>query len=140
MAEDRQPAANQGTGGNGAVRGVGPGGGHGPGNGPGARVRGPRPKLDNPGKLFKRVMGYTLKDYGICWVVVVICIFVSVYSSLQGTMFMRTLIDSYIAPMIGGVNPDYGPLAGAIGRVAIFYALGVAASFTQSRILINVSQ
>ncbi len=135
MAEDRQPAANQGVGGS----GHGPAGGHGPG-GPGARGRGPRPKLDNPGKLFKRVMGYTLKDYGICWVIVVICIFVSVYSSLQGTMFMRTLIDSYIVPMIGGVNPDYGPLVGAIGRVAIFYALGVAASFTQSRILINVAQ
>ena len=88
MAEDRQPAANQGVGGS----GHGPAGGHGPG-GPGARGRGPRPKLDNPGKLFKRVMGYTLKDYGICWVIVVICIFVSVYSSLQGTMFMRTLID-----------------------------------------------
>ena len=145
MAEDRQPAANQGVGGSGhgPAGGHGPGGhgpgGHGPG-GPGARGRGPRPKLDNPGKLFKRVMGYTLKDYGICWVIVVICIFVSVYSSLQGTMFMRTLIDSYIVPMIGGVNPDYGPLAGAIGRVAIFYALGVAASFTQSRILINVAQ
>ncbi len=140
MAEDRQPAANQGVGGS----GHGPAGGHGPGGhgpgGPGARGRGPRPKLDNPGKLFKRVMGYTLKDYGICWVIVVICIFVSVYSSLQGTMFMRTLIDSYIVPMIGGVNPDYGPLVGAIGRVAIFYALGVAASFTQSRILINVAQ
>lgn len=140
MAEDRQPAANQGVGGSGhgLAGGHGPGG-HGPG-GPGARGRGPRPKLDNPGKLFKRVMGYTLKDYGICWVIVVICIFVSVYSSLQGTMFMRTLIDSYIVPMIGGVNPDYGPLVGAIGRVAIFYALGVAASFTQSRILINVAQ
>ncbi len=146
MAEERQsaaerPSTNQGTaggpGGNGAA-GHGPAGpGHGPG---GARVRGPRPKLDNPGKLFKRVMGYTLKDYGICWVIVVICIFVSVYSSLQGTMFMRTLIDSYILPLIGGANPDYGPLAGAIGRVAVFYGLGVLASFTQSRILINVAQ
>jgi ATP-binding cassette subfamily B protein len=64
-------------------------------------------------------MGYTLKDYGICWAVVVVCIFVSVYASLQGTMFMRTLIDSYILPLVGGQNPDYGPLAGAIGRVAI---------------------
>ncbi len=149
MAEVRQSGAGQGTGNPGTPGSQGAGnhnpgsmrgpGGHGPG-GPGARGRGPRPKLENPGKLFRRVMGYTLKDYGICWAVVVVCIFVSVYASLQGTMFMRPLIDSYILPLVGGQNPDYGPLAGAIGRVAIFYALGVAASFTQSRILINVAQ
>ena len=84
----------------------GPGpGGHGPGGPRGGR--GPRPRIENPGKLFKRVMGYTLKDYAAGWVVVVICIFVSAYSSLQGTMFMRTLIDSYIMPLIGRENPDF---------------------------------
>ncbi len=155
MAEDRRLAAEQGTlgvgeqGRNGSVNGHGPGGGNGSGgmggpgpggHGPGGRVRGPRPKLEHPGKLFGRVMGYTLKDYGIFWVIVVVCIFVSVYASLQGTMFMRTLIDAYILPLMSGSNPDYGPLASAIGRVAIFYALGVAASFTQSKILIYVAQ
>ncbi len=114
----------------------------GPGHGPGGPrgARGPRPKIENPGKLFKRVMRYTLKDYAIGWIVVVVCIFASVYASLQGTMFMRTLIDSYILPLIGRENPDFGPLQGAITRVACFYALGVIASFTQSRILINIGQ
>ena len=147
MAEERISTANPGTegaagsggqsAGSGAgARNMGPGG-HGPG---GPRGRGPRPKIENPGKLFKRLMGYTLKDYAIGWVVVVVCIFVSVYSSLQGTMFMRTLIDDYILPLIGKKNPDFSSLAGAIGRVALFYALGVVASFTQSRILINIGQ
>ena len=85
-------------------------------------------------------MGYTLKDYAIGWVVVVICIFATVYCSLQGTMFMRTLIDDYILPLIGRENPEFDALAGAITRVAIFYALGVAAAYTQSRILINIGQ
>ncbi len=102
--------------------------------------RGPRPKIENPGKLFKRIMAYTLKDYALGWILVVVCIFVSVFASLQGTMFMRTLIDTYILPLIGGENPDFGPLAGAIGRVACFYGLGVLAAFTQSRVLINVGQ
>jgi len=147
MAEERQLGVGQGAGGAGTDtgstgRGAGSAGGpdrgpHGPG---GPRARGPRPKIKNPGRLFKRIMGYTLKDYGWCWAVVVICIFVTVYSSLQGTMFMRTLIDAYILPLMGGTDPDFGPLAGAIGRVAAFYALGVIASFTQSRILINVAQ
>ena len=97
MADDRVNTANSGQGtpekGNNGI-GSRPAG-HGPG-GPGARGRGPRPKIENPGRLFKRLMGYTLKDYAAGWIVVVVCIFVSVYSSLQGTMFMRTLIDSYI--------------------------------------------
>ena len=86
MAEERNSATNK-----------GPGPGHGPG---GPRGRGPRPKVENPGKIFKRIMSYTLKDYGLGWVVVVICIFATVYCSLQGTMFMRNLIDDYILPMI----------------------------------------
>ena len=142
MAEDRLNKTDAGAGApiSGSAGGRGPGhgpGGHGPG---GLRGRGPRPKIENPGKLFKRVMGYTLNDYGIGWIVVVICIFVTVYSSLQGTMFMRTLIDDYILPLIGRENPDFGALAGAIGRVAVFYGLGVAASFIQSRLLINIGQ
>nr|WP_296486436.1 ABC transporter ATP-binding protein [uncultured Acetatifactor sp.] len=126
MAEERNSATNK-----------GPGPGHGPG---GPRGRGPRPKVENPGKIFKRIMSYTLKDYGLGWVVVVICIFATVYCSLQGTMFMRTLIDDYILPLIGRENPEFDALAGAVTRVAIFYAIGVAASYTQSRVLINIGQ
>ncbi len=110
------------------------------GFGPGARGRGPRPKIGNPGKIFKRLMAYTLKDYWLHWVVVVLCIFTTVYSSLQGTMFMRTLIDSYILPMVGRQEPDFAPLLGAISRVACFYGLGVLASFIQSRVMIYVTQ
>jgi len=120
MAEERQPRENRGPGPRGA--------------------RGPRPKIENPGKLLKRMLGYTLKDYGVHWAVVVVCIIVTVFASLQGTLFMRTLIDQYIVPLIGQQNPDFGRLAAAIGRVACFYALGVIASFTQSRVMIRVTQ
>ena len=123
MAEERTTKVNQ-----------GPRGPHGPG------ARGPRPKIENPGKLLKRVLGYTFKDYAIHWIVVVICIVTTVLASLQGTLFMRTLIDDYIAPLLGKQNPDFSPLAGAIGRVACFYGLGVLASFTQSRLMIYVAQ
>ncbi len=110
------------------------------GFGPGARGREPRPKIENPGKIFKRLMAYTLKDYWLHWLVVVLCIVTTVYSSLQGTMFMRTLIDTYILPMIGRQEPDFAPLFGAISRVACFYGLGVLASFIQSRVMIYVTQ
>ena len=121
MAEERKPKVNQ-----------GPGGPRGP--------RGPRPKLENPMGLLKRMLGYTFKDYALHWIVVVICIVTTVFASLQGTLFMRTLIDDYIMPLIGHENPDFSTLAAAIGRVAGFYALGVLASFIQSRVMIYVTQ
>ena len=109
--------------------------------GPGGRgPRGPRPKLENPGLLFRRIMGYVLKNYKIQCILVVVCILVSVFANIQGTMFMRTLIDNYIMPMLTETTPEFGPLAGAIGRVACFYALGAAAAFAQQRMMMYVSQ
>ena len=73
-------------------------------------------------------------------ILVVICILVTVFASTQGTMFMKTLIDTYIAPLIGGADPDFGPLLHAIARVGCFYAAGVLASFVQSRVMVYVTQ
>lgn len=66
--------------------------------------------------------------------------FVSVLANVQGTMFMKTLIDQYITPLLSADTPDFGPLAAAIARVACFYAIGVIATYTYNRIMINVSQ
>ena len=108
--------------------------------GPGARGRGPRPKIENPGKLFKRVMGYVLKNYAVHLVIVAICIFISVLANVQGTMFTKTLIDEYITPLMQAENPDFTPLLQAILRVAGFYLLGVVSAFTYNRIMVNVTQ
>ena len=62
--------------------------------------RGQKPKIENPGKLFKRLMGYVLKNYTPQVVIVVICIFVGVFANIQGTLFMQTLIDSYNEPAL----------------------------------------
>lgn len=110
------------------------------GPGPRGMARGPRPKLENPGQLFKRVIAYTFKDYKFHWIAVAICILVNVFASLQGTLFMKTLIDGYITPLIGQQNPDFSSLTAAITRVACFYGLGVLAVFTQSRLMIYITQ
>lgn len=106
----------------------------------GPRARGPRPKLENPGKLLKRLSSYVFRKYRIHVFIVVICIFISVLASVQGTMFTKTLIDDYIAPLLGTDSPDFGPLAMAIGRVACFYSIGVISSYAYNRIMIYVSQ
>lgn len=102
--------------------------------------KGPAPKINNPMKLLSRLMKFIFSRYAIHYIVVIICIIVSVFCSVQGTLFMQTLIDDYISPMIGVANPDYGPLIGAMSRVAVFYALGVIASFVQQKVLVYVSQ
>ena len=106
----------------------------------GGRIRGVRPKVDNPGKLFKRVMSYCLKDYKFHIAAVVICIFVGVLANVRGTLFTQTLIDDYIMPMVNRKSHDFAPLVHAMVKVAAFYAVGVASSYIYQRIMIRVSQ
>ena len=104
------------------------------------RPQGPKPKIKNPGKLFARLMGFIFKKYLPACIIVVICIFVSVLANVQGTMFTKNLIDDYIVPLLKTGSPDYGPLLAAMGRVAVFYGIGVISTFAYSKIMIYVSQ
>ncbi|MBD5449812.1 MAG: ABC transporter ATP-binding protein [Lachnospiraceae bacterium] len=97
-------------------------------------------RIENPGKVFKRLMKYVAKSYAPHLIIVAILIFVSVLANVQGTMFIQSLIDDYITPMLTTDVPDYHPLAMAILRVAGFYAIGVAAAYTYNRLMINVTQ
>ncbi|MCM1272490.1 MAG: ABC transporter ATP-binding protein/permease [Clostridium sp.] len=112
---------------------------HGP-RGPMRRGMDGGKKVENPGKLFARIMGYVGKKYKAHCVLVVICIIVSALANVQGTLFMRTLIDDYIRPLIGAGNPDYSELLHAITRVAGFYLAGILAAFIQARLLMYVAQ
>lgn len=108
---------------------------------PGPRgPQGPKTKIKNPGKLFARLMGFIFKKYLPACIIVVICIFVSVLANVQGTMFTKNLIDDYIVPLLKTGSPDYGPLLAAMGKVAVFYGIGVISTFAYSKIMIYVSQ
>ena len=98
------------------------------------------PRLEHPGRLMKRLMGYVMKRYGIQYGIVILCIIASVLCNVQGTMFMKTLIDQYIVPMLKDHSHDFSGLNHAILRVASFYAIGVCASFAQQQIMIIVTQ
>ncbi len=114
--------------------------------GPGSRNRRgmPRPKVENPGKVFRRLMGFVMKNYGFQFILVLVCIVVSVLANVQGTLFTKTLIDSYITPLQkaaeAGGAVDYHPLLAAMARVAIFYAIGIAATYAQSVIMAFITQ
>ena len=114
--------------------------------GPGAGNRRgmPRPKVENPGKVFRRLMGFVMKNYGFQFILVLVCIVVSVLANVQGTLFTKTLIDSYITPLQraaeAGQAVDYHPLLAAMARVAVFYAIGIAAAYTQAVIMAFITQ
>lgn len=102
--------------------------------------RGMKSSVENPGKIFKRIMAFVMKKYLFACIMVVVCIFVNVFATLQGTMFIRTLIDDFIKPLLEAEVPDYTRLANEIIRVACFYGAGVLASFGNAKIMAYVTQ
>lgn len=98
------------------------------------------PKVKDPMKVLKRLIGVIFKKYKLQMIVVFICIFISVLASVQGTLFIQRLIDDYITPMLGTANPDFTPLILAILRVAGFYLIGAGATYSYSRIMVYVTQ
>ena len=95
-------------------------------------------------QALKRLFKELFTKYPVQLVSVVILIFVSVLCNVQGTMFMQTLIDSYITPMVknvaAGHTADFAPLLGAIRKVMAFYILGIIATYVYNYIMIYVSQ
>ena len=107
--------------------------------GPG-RNADPRPKVENPGKMFKRILAYVMKQYKFQVILVLCCILLSVFAQVQGTLFMQTLIDSYILPLLAEKSNDFSGLLHAIIRVACFYGVGILAVFIQNRTMAKIAQ
>ena len=107
--------------------------------GPG-RNAGPRPKVENPGKVFKRILAYVMRQYKFQVILVLCCILLGVFAQVQGTLFMQTLIDSYILPLLAEKSNDFSGLLHAITRVACFYGVGILAVFIQNRTMAKIAQ
>ena len=102
--------------------------------------RGMKPTVANPGKVFKRIMAFVFEKYLIQCIAVFVCIIISVIASVQGTLFMKTLIDDYITPLIGAGTPDYTGLLHELIRVGSFYLIGILATFIYNKIMVYVTQ
>ncbi len=97
--------------------------------------------IENPIKVFKRLLAYVLKEYKFLFVIVVICIFISSLSNVAGTLFLKNLIDDYITPLLNKSGAaDFGPLLKAILTIAAIYLMGVLTNYVFNRIMIIISQ
>ena len=99
-----------------------------------------RPKVENPGKLLRRIMDEVFRNYLPHCILVLICIVVSALANVQASLFLQTLMDDYIVPMTHQQNPSFAPLAGALLRVGCIYLVGILAAWINARVMVNVTQ
>ena len=90
--------------------------------------------------VLNRILGYMLHYYGPMFALVIVCILISAVATVLAATFPQTLVDDYIVPLMGSVNPDFSGLAGEILKLAIIMVVGIAAAFGYNRIMVNVSQ
>ena len=90
--------------------------------------------------VLKRLLVYMFKNYRFSFLLVVACIIVGAFATMKGMLFVQSLVDDYIVPLLGADTPDFAALAGALGGIVVFYAVGVLASYGYNRIMVNISQ
>ena len=108
--------------------------------GRGPRMGAPGAKPKNQGKTLKRLLSAVFRDYKLHFLVVLIFIVISAVAGVAGSMFIQTVIDDYITPMLSQPNPDFRPLLLAIMRMACIYAAGIVSIFLYNRIMVTVAQ
>lgn len=107
--------------------------------------RGPKgmkggPKSKDPMKTLKRLLAFIMKRYKFRYLFVIVCIAISSVVQVIGTMFMRTLIDDYILPMVDGRLTSFQPLIQALTTIACVYLLGVVCTYTYNLVMMYISQ
>ena len=64
--------------------------------------------------VLKRLLTYMVKNYKFSFFIVVVCIVISAVATMQGMLFVQSLVDDYIVPLLDSANPDFKPLARAL--------------------------
>ncbi len=99
-----------------------------------------RPKAKNQGKVIKRLLSYMDAPNRVRMAIVLACILVSAVAGVAGSMFLETLIDDYITPLLAVENPVFTGLLRAIGTMGLIYLLGALSTFAYNWLMVNISQ
>lgn len=87
----------------------------------------------------KRVILETISTYKVASLFVLILIVISSVANVYGSMFLKSLIDDYIVPLLSQDVPNYTPLLAAILKLAIIYGIGVLATYGFNRLMVTIS-
>ncbi|MBQ3108456.1 MAG: ABC transporter ATP-binding protein [Clostridia bacterium] len=93
----------------------------------------------DPG-VFKRILRYILVPYRFRFIAVCFCILLSAIANVAGSMFIKSLIDDYIAPMVSTGSTDFTPLLRAILTMACVYLVGMLSSYLYNRLMVTIAQ
>ena len=88
----------------------------------------------------KRLLSYVLKNYKKQFIFVFVCIIISSIASVAGSLFLQTLIDDYITPLLKDKNPVFTELLQILTVMGTIYVVGILASYLYSRLMAVVSQ
>ena len=97
-------------------------------------------QVKNKKKTVKRLLGYITKGYKKQLVLVIICIILSSIAGVAGSLFLKTLIDDYITPLLSMENPVFTGLLKAIGIMILIYLVGIVSTYLYNRTMVMVSQ
>lgn len=96
--------------------------------------------VKNKKQTAKRLLKYITKSYKKHLTIVFICIILSSIAGVAGSMFLGTLIDDYITPLLLETNPVFTGLLKAILIMALVYLTGVLSTLIYTRIMARISQ
>ena len=103
-----------------------------------AKIR--RPNLKDQKETIKRLLSYITKDYKMPFIGVLVCIILSSIAGVVGSMFIQTLIDDYIEPLIGCANPDFNPLFKAMLKMIGIFSIGIIATYVYNCTMVVIAQ
>ena len=100
-----------------------------------------QPKKEvNKQVTLKRVLAYVIKNYKWRFMAVFVLILIAALCMVRFSLFMQTLIDSYVTPLLAAKIPDFSGLAHAIFQLIIIGIIGVASTYTYNRLMVYVGQ
>ena len=97
----------------------------------------PPAKIDT--KTLKRLLTY-MKPYRGTMIVVTICILLSAVAGAVSSMFLQTLIDSYIVPLLGMDEPVFTGLIRTLIVLAVIYLIGTLSTLFYNRLMVTIAQ
>ncbi|MDY3927779.1 MAG: ABC transporter ATP-binding protein [Clostridia bacterium] len=100
----------------------------------------PPQKVKNIKKTLKRLLDYIFINYKLQFFAVLICIILSALAGVKGSVFLQSLIDDYISPMLVSGSTDFSPLLGAIMKMSLIYIIGIISVYLYNLIMVYISQ
>lgn len=91
-------------------------------------------------KTVKRLLSYIFTNYKGRFFLVLVCIILSSLAGVAASLFLETLIDDYITPLIGVKGPDFAPLFKVLCVMAVIYVVGMVSTYLTNRIMVTISQ